>query len=115
MPAKNANDPILQDPLRLFALANLVARAKEFGENFIKVEDFANFVKDPTTSIGALASQSGTLNGSAASSAVSTGAVGAITNGQKLGLELDLTKLKQIASASPRRTFRVEAWGEIDR
>jgi type II secretory pathway component PulK len=113
--AKNPQDPIIQDPLRLFALANVVAKAKEFGESFSKVEDFANFVKDPTSSIGVLAGQSGTFAGSAAGSAIANGSLSTLTNGQKLGMELDLTKLKQIASAGPRRTYRVEAYGEIDR
>jgi hypothetical protein len=45
---------------------------------------------------------------------VSTGLTG-LTGGQKLGLELDMTKLGQLASAGPRRTYRVEAWGEIER
>ncbi|HEX4421114.1 MAG TPA: hypothetical protein VH165_24520 [Kofleriaceae bacterium] len=113
--AKSPSDPIIQDPLRLFALANVVAKAKEFGESFSKVEDFANFVKDPTSSIGVLAGQSGTFAGSAAGSAIASGSLSALSNGQKLGMELDLTKLKQIASAGPRRTYRVEAYGEIDR
>ena len=113
--AQNKQDPILQDPIKLFQLANLVARAKEFGENFTKVTDFINFVKDPTASLGTLAGQSGTLNGSAASSAVNSGAVGAVTNGQKLGMVLDPKLVAQIATIGPRRTYRVEAWGEIDR
>ena len=45
---------------------------------------------------------------------MSTGIPG-LTGGQKLGLELDMTKLGQLASAGPRRTYRVEAWGEIER
>ena len=112
--AKNANDPILQDPIRLFALAGLVAKAKQFGVTFNKPEEFADFVKDPCAAIGVLAGKSGTLQGSAASAAVSSGIPGC-GNGQKLGIELDLTKLKQLATAGPRRTYRVEAWGEIER
>jgi general secretion pathway protein K len=113
--AANQNDPILQDPIKLFSLAGLIAKARQFGMTFTKLEDFASFVKDPVAQLGSLASQSGTLAGSAASNAVSNGAVTALTGGQKLGLELNLTKLRQIASAGPRRTYRVEAWGEIER
>jgi general secretion pathway protein K len=112
--AKNPNDPVLQDPVRLFTLAGLVAKAKQFGVTFSKLPDFADFVKDPAAQIGALATKTGTLAGSAASAAVSTGIPG-LTGGQKLGLELDMTKLGQLASAGPRRTYRVEAWGEIER
>jgi general secretion pathway protein K len=113
--AKNQNDPMIQDPVKLFALAGLVAKAKQFGMNFTKPEDFASFAKDPVAQLGTLAGQSGTLAGSQASQAIAGGAVQALTGGQKLGLELDLTKLKGIVSAGPRRTYRVEAWGEIER
>jgi type II secretory pathway component PulK len=113
--AKNPNDPLLQDPIKLFMLAGVVAKAKQFGMSFTKVEDFAGFVKDPIAQLGVLAGKTGTLAGSAATNALGTDGVAKLMNGQKLGLELDLTKLKQIASAGPRRTYRVEAWGEIER
>ena len=109
--AKNPNDPVLQDPIRLFALANMIAKAKQFGETFTKIDDFISFVKDPAAALGTLATQSGTLQGSAASRAIGAGAA----SGPKLGLELDATKLKQIANVGPRRTYHVEAWGEIER
>jgi len=113
--AKNPNDPMLQDPIKLFALAGLVAKAKQFGVTFTKINEFADFVKDPAAQIGTLAGKSGTLAGSAAGKAVSDGAINALTGGQKLGMELDLAKLQQIASVGPRRTYHVEAWGEIER
>jgi len=112
--AKNKNDPMLQDPVRLFALAGLVAKAKMYGVSFIKAEDFINFVKDPAAQIGALAAQSGTLAGSAASAAMSGGIPG-VTGGTKLGLELDAKAVNQLGSTGPRRTYRIEAWGEIER
>jgi general secretion pathway protein K len=113
--AKNRNDPVIQDPVRLFALANVTAKARQFGMTFTKLQDFVDFVKDPAAQLGSLAGQSGTLAGSAAVNALSGGGLNAITGGQKLGLELDLKLLQQIASAGPRRTYRVEAWGEIER
>jgi general secretion pathway protein K len=113
--AKSPSDPVLQDPNKLFLLAGLVAKAKQFGVTFTKIDEFASFVKDPAAQLGALAGQSGTLAGSAAGNAISNGAINALTGGQKLGMELDLTKLRQIASVGPRRTYRVEAWGEIER
>src|SRR5262249_36536084 len=69
----------------------------------------------PTATLGTIAGQSGTIAGSAATAAVSSGAVGAATNGEKIGLELDPKKVGQIATTGPRRTYRVEAWGEIPR
>jgi len=111
--AKNQNDPVLQDPKKLFALAGLVAKAKQFGVQFTNIDDFIEFVKDPAAQVGALAGQS-SLQGSAASAAVSQGIPG-ITGGEKLKLELDKAKLQQLASFGPRRTYRVQAWGEIER
>jgi general secretion pathway protein K len=114
--AKNQNDPIVTNPQKLFLLAGVVAKAKQFGETFTTADDFVSFVKDPNSAIGLLASQQGTMAGSAASQAVNTGAVGSATNGEKIGLELDKAKLAQIAAfGNTRRTYRVEAWGEIER
>ena len=111
--AKNPNDPVVQDPKKLFQLAALVAKAKQFGVQFTTIDDFVDFVKDPAAQVGALAGQQ-SLQGSAASQAVSQGIPG-ITGGEKLGLELDKAKLQQMATAGPRRTYRVQAWGEIER
>ncbi|HWU91057.1 MAG TPA: hypothetical protein VN253_27515 [Kofleriaceae bacterium] len=111
--AKNPSDPVLQDPQKLFALAGIVAKAKQFGMQFGKAEDFVDFVKDPGAAVGALAG-SGGMAGSQATDALNAGIPG-LTGGQKLGMELDAAKIKAIATTGPRRTYRVEAWGEIDR
>jgi hypothetical protein len=108
--AKNPNDPILQNPQKLFMLAGLVAKAKQFGMTFTTLDDFVDFVKDPAAQVGELAAGGGAA-GSAASAAVGQG----LMPGEKLGLELDKTKLGQMATAGPRRTYHVQAWGEIER
>jgi general secretion pathway protein K len=100
--AKNPQDPILQDPIKLFELANLIAKAQQFGMTFPKLKDFADFVKDPSA---ALLTRTALPNSPPPPN----------SPGQTLGLELDMAKLQQIASAGPRRTYRVEAWGEIER
>lgn len=112
--AKNQNDPVLLDNRRLFMLASYVAKAKEFGEIFTSLDDFVNFVKDPGASVAMLASQSGTMQGSAAGAAVAAGLPG-LQPGEQLGMELDKAKLAQIAFAGPRRTYHIEAYGEIER
>jgi general secretion pathway protein K len=112
--AKNPNDPVVLDPRRLFLLASYVAKARQFGELFTNVDDFIAYVKDPAASVSSLASQTGTVAGSAAGAAVAAGLPG-LQPGEKLGLELDKQKLAQIATAGPRRTYRVEAYGEINR
>jgi len=109
--AKNPTDPVLADPKKLFALASLVAKAKQFGVQFTRAEDFIDFVKDPAASVGSLAGQQ-SMQGSAASAAVSQGGLAGTEN---LKLELDKQKLDQIATFGPRRTYRVQAWGEIER
>jgi hypothetical protein len=111
--AKNPNDPVVLDPRRLFLLASYVAKARQLGETFTKIEDFAAFVKDPGASVATLASTgAGTLAGSAASAAMNAGLPG-LAPGEKLGLELDLAKLGQIAKLGPRQTYRITAYGEI--
>ncbi len=113
--AKNPNDPVILDPKRLFLLATYVAKAKQFGETFSSIQDFINFVKDPSSAVSMLAgSGAGTLAGSAASNAITQGAMGMAAS-ERIGLELDPAKLAQIAMTGPRRTYRVEAWGEIER
>jgi general secretion pathway protein K len=110
--AKNPNDPVLQDPRKLFLLASIIAKAKQFGETFAKADDFVSFVKDPAAAVTALAA-SGGMAGSAA-----TGAIGAglgLPPGEKLGMELDPKALNTIAAFGPRRTYRIEAYGEIER
>jgi general secretion pathway protein K len=106
------NQPTYLDPRKLFALAGIVAKAKQFGESFEKVEEFVNFVKDPTNAITAIAG-SGGLAGSAASQALTSGL--GLQPGEKVGLEIDPKLLGQIATFEPRRTYRVKAYGEIER
>jgi general secretion pathway protein K len=112
--AKNPNDPVLLDQRRLFLLAGYVAKARQFGENFTKPEDFVAYVKDPGSSVAMLAGQAGTMAGSAAASAVTAGLPG-LQPGEQLGMELDLAKVKQIAFAGPRHTYRISAYGEVER
>jgi len=111
--AKNPNDPLLQNPQKLFTLAGLVAKAKLFGMQFTTLDDFVDFVKDPGSAVGMMAGQT-TAAGQQAGAATSAGIPG-LTGSDKLGLELDKAKLSQMATAGPRRTYRVQAFGELDR
>jgi general secretion pathway protein K len=111
--AAKPNDPILSNPQKLFTLAGLVAKAKQFGMTFTSTKDFIDFVKDPAAQLGALAG-GGSMAGSAATAALSAGIPG-LSSGEKIGMELDKAKLDQMATAGPRRTYHVQAWGEIER
>jgi type II secretory pathway component PulK len=108
--AANRNDPVILDQRRLFLLAGMVAKARQYGEVFMTIDDFATFVKDPSSSVMMLAGQT-SMAGSAASNALAQGLV----PGEKIGLDLNKASLAQIATAGPRRTYRMQAYGEITR
>jgi general secretion pathway protein K len=105
--AKNPNDPVIQNPQKLFALAGLVAKARQFGMQFTSSQEFIDFVKDPSGAVNMLAGQN-TQAGSQANTRKDDVP-------KDLKLELDKAKLDSITTTGPRRTYRVEAWGEIDR
>jgi general secretion pathway protein K len=99
--AKDEKDPVLADVQKLLALGVRVAQARGLGVPFVKLEDFIKFVKDPNPSVGPDDPKGG---GSA----------------QPLlppveGIELDMNKLKTIARADGRRTYRIEATAKIGR
>lgn len=106
--AKNPDDPVLRDPAKLWALARYVSQARNLGVMFDSVQSFADFVKDPGGALGELFSD--------------PNAAGAASGGAALagvqfpeGVELDLSKLNQVARSGPRRTYRVEATAHIGR
>lgn len=111
--AKNPTDPVVMDPKRLFLLAGYVSKAKQFGEQFLSLNDFITFVADPGATVESIAkSDAGTLAGSAANSALISGLPGLR---EPIGLQLDKGKLAQIATTSPRRTYKIRAYGEVER
>jgi hypothetical protein len=107
--AKNPDDPVLTNQLQLWALADLVAKVKQFGMAFTTLKEFADFVKDPQAALALL------MGDLAATSGTGGATAGATTGAPIAGVELDLEKLGQIAVAGPRRIYRVEAWGEVPR
>src|SRR5687768_9551045 len=104
------DEQLVNDPVKVFALAGIIAKAKQFGETFDNVDDFVKFVEDPTAALTALATAGG-MQGAAAQNALTQG----FAPGQKIGMKLDAQKLKTILTAEPRRTYRIEAYGEIAR
>lgn len=104
--AKNQDDPILRDPMRLYALAQFVVKAREFGVSTATVQEFADLVKSPKDALGGLVDASG---------AGGTSATGAPTPSfvPEAGIELDLTKLGQIAVSGPTRVYRITAFGTV--
>lgn len=103
--AKNPEDPVLRDPIRLWQLAKQVAEAREMGVFFDDLQAFADYVKNPMGGLADLYSKQGL----AAPAEVTAGGQ------QALGVELDNGKLGRIALAGPRRTYRVEIEIEVPR
>ncbi|HVK71829.1 MAG TPA: hypothetical protein VM734_00860 [Kofleriaceae bacterium] len=105
------NDPIVQNPAWLFAMANLVIQAKQFGVVFMTNDEFMSFVKDPL----------GELQGVLGTSAPGTMPTGTPSlppvpwPSSIKGLELDRAKLANIAETTEVQTYEVEAWSEINR
>jgi type II secretory pathway component PulK len=114
--AKDQADPVVQDPQKLWMLAGCVAKARQFGFYFATKDDFAEFVKDPAAAMGA-ATDKAEGAGAAPTSSASENPLAAcgVPPGMKIGVVLDAEKLNQIATEGPRRTYRVEAYGAIDR
>jgi general secretion pathway protein K len=104
--AKDPNDPVVQDPSRLWLLAGFVAKAREFGFYFANLDDFSEFVKDPAAAMAGSGEGSGATGGQQPT-------LPGVAPGTKVGVELDPQKLQQIATAGARRTYRIRAWGEI--
>ena len=113
--AKDPADPVVQDPQKLWMLAGCVAKARQFGFFFASKDDFAEFVKDPAAAMGAASDKAEGATGGASSPVQNPLAACGVPPGTKLGVVLDPEKLNQIATEGPRRTYRVEAYGEIDR
>jgi hypothetical protein len=100
--AKNPQDPVLQDPMKFYALVQRVAQARSFGIMFDNVNDFASFVKEPDALMAEL-----------------FGAAGGAQAAQQAGfmpvegIELDTQKLNLVARTGGRRTYRVKASARI--
>ena len=107
--AKNPDDPVVKDPLKLWALSRMVIEARSWGVYFDDLQSFADFVKDPQTSLGSLFASE-----QAAGTAPATPQPN-LSGVQVEGLELDSTKLGQVARSGPRRIYRVEVVATVPR
>jgi general secretion pathway protein K len=104
--AKDQNDPVLSDMRKLFALAQRVAEARQWGMPFDSQQSFIDFVKDPNAAFGELLSASGLSE---------TAGAQLPTNQIPVeGVELDRNKLNQVTRTGPRRTYRVTTRAHID-
>jgi len=97
--AKNAEDPVLRDMNKLWALARRVVEARGMGVFFDDLNAFRDFVKNPDGALADMMESRG-LNSDPATAAME-------------GVELDNAKLAQIAYAGPRRVYRIESDAKI--
>ena len=98
---KENDDPVVNDPVKLWTLAQKVTEAREFGLSFGETQEFIDFVKDPA---GGLAGFVGERSAAGLPSAPVQS-----TGPPVEGVELDKAKLEKIATTGPRVTYRVEA------
>lgn len=101
-------NPVLQNPDLLWTLAAVVAKAHELGFVFTSTDEFIDFVKDPAGTMMMGLSQAAGKSGAGSPS------IPGLPSGLK-GVKLSKLKLDQIATAGPRRTYRIAAWGEVER
>jgi general secretion pathway protein K len=102
--AKDPNDPVLQNPVKLFLLAQRVAQARSFGAPFDSLQTFTNFVQDPDAALGLKLGAQG-----------QPGGVNAMGMPSVDGLVLDPKKLGDVATVGPRRIYRVVAAAQVGR
>jgi len=106
--AKNPNDPVIANPAKLYLLAQRVAAARSLGKYFSDLQKFVDFVKDPDADLGLTQATQATQAGGA-----QTAAPPGLPPVE--GLELDMTKLGQIAKAGARRVYRIVASAQVGR
>jgi general secretion pathway protein K len=100
--AKDPNDPVLVDPMKLYLLAQRVAQARALGMPFQDLNTFINFVADPDAALGLKSPDGTSLAAQAGLPPVD-------------GMQLDAQKLAQVATAASRRTYRVVAAATVGR
>ena len=102
--AKNEDDPVARDPIKLWTLASVVAQARNLGMAWDDLKQFADFVKSPIDALGDILGADPTAGGSPP----------LLANLADIqGVELDQAKLEQIARVGPRQTYRVEVTAYI--
>jgi general secretion pathway protein K len=113
--AKSPDDPVIRDSTgqKLWALSKKVVETAGFS-SFDSLQAFHDYVKDPMTSAAGLLALLGGLTGTnTAPTSMVTLSDG--TQVQVQGVDLDMTKLQQIAVIGPRRIYRVEVNTEVGR
>jgi len=116
--AKDPEDPVVRDPIKLWNLARAIIDARNLGSAFggssffSQSKDFVEFVKNPMGAVSELFS-GGTGTTTGQPTAPPPTSLGGQT--QVEGLELDENKLKQVVTFAARRVYRVEVVATVPR
>jgi hypothetical protein len=112
--AENKDDQGLRNPANLWALANLVVQAPQFGFYFTGdegYETFATFVSDPQAAFAGFAA--GGENGQSGQPAAPP--LGLNIPPDLRGVKIKVDDLKKVATTDAIQNYQVEAWGEVTR
>ena len=118
--AKDREDPVIRDGALLWYHALAVSFARQNGFPFSTTAEFAEYVKDPEAQLGMglmdpTGTGSGTGTGTGGAAAPIPIQIPGVPVGIDLGLELDQSLVDKVLRSGPRRTYRVEAWGQVTR
>jgi type II secretory pathway component PulK len=115
--AKDPEDPVVRDPIKLWNLARAVIDARNMGSAFggggsffSDLKSFSDFVKNPMTAVTDLFAAADPGTGQSTTPPATLGG-----QAQVEGLELDQKKLGQVARSGPRRVYRVEVVATVPR
>jgi general secretion pathway protein K len=96
------NDPVLTDEVMLAALAQRAIQQAQLMGGFQSVQDFIKLVGDPNQAIAATDTGSPPPPPSSSSSQIG-------------GIPLDAAKVNQVVTTGPRRSYRLDAVGQVVR
>jgi len=115
--AKDPEDPVVRDPVKLWALAQAIIEARNLGSAFggggsffSDLKSFAEFAKNPMGAVTDLFASADPQSGQPTTPPATLGG-----QTQLEGLELDMKKLGQVARSGPRRIYRVEVVATVPR
>ena len=105
----HAQDPVLLDDVLLSSLSQTVLGLSKLTGGFKDTNDFIKLITDPASALTAATSGSGSSSSSSSSSSTS-GAAGAVP-----GIPLDPAKVANVIVVGPRRVYRLDAVGTVQR
>lgn len=103
------SNPLLLDDVLLAALAQrVIAQSQLFG-GFQSVQDFITLVAKPNTPLGSA------IGSSSSSSSTTSSSSSSSSSSSNDGIQLDSSKVNLVATIGPRRIYRLDAIGTVQR